>query len=152
MSLSGSVWLPSILVYHWSSCIFFKYFSQCSQDMVTSFYRGAHLTRQREVKIIHSTHFTHSNAHLWNCDSMCPDPPTCWKLALFLILSGTPGARVDGGGVNSKRNWTLALCGAALDGGDRWQRTFLQSKRNGCFCSSWQCLRYWGCQICRTLP
>lgn len=77
-----------------------KYFSQCSQDMVISFYscRGAHLTRQRKVKIICSTYFTHSNGYLQNCNSTCPSLPTCLKLSLFLILSGTPGAGVDGGG------------------------------------------------------
>lgn len=74
-----------------------KYVPQCSQDMVASFCPGwgAHLTPQRKVKIIQSTHFTYSNGRLQKCNGTCL---TYLKLAVFLILSGAAGAGVDGGG------------------------------------------------------
>lgn len=75
-------------------------FSQCIQDMVASVCscQGAHLTHQRKVKSIQSTHFTYSNGLLQDCNSTSPCTLTCLKLARFLILSGTTGA-CEGGGI-----------------------------------------------------
>lgn len=43
--------------------------------------------------------------------------------------------------------WCLQGSAAASNGGSRWQRTFLQSKGDGCACRSWQCSGYWAWEM-----